>query len=61
MMRIVKVGKEIRLTMTNEEKAEITERNSLELHIGYLNVLQQDISKVLTELLPKVKKKNGFK
>jgi len=60
-MRIVKVGKEIRLTMTNEEKAEITERNSLELHIGYLNVLQQDISKVLTELLPKVKKKNGFK
>jgi|TARA_B100001939_G_C16617860_1_gene477927 hypothetical protein len=60
-MRIVKVGKEIRLTMTNEEKAEITERNSLDLHIGYLNVLQQDISKVLTELLPKVKKKNGFK
>lgn len=60
-MRIVKVGKEIRLTMTNEEKAEITERNSLDLHIGYLNVLQQDISKVLTELLPKVKNKNGFK
>jgi len=60
-MRIVKVGKEIRLTMTNEEKAEIKERNSLDLHIGYLNVLQQDISKVLTELLPKVKKKNGFK
>lgn len=60
-MRIVKIGKEIRLTMTNEEKAEITERNSLDLHIGYLNVLQQDISKVLTELLPKVKKKNGFK
>jgi|TARA_E500000318_G_C3477663_1_gene179150 hypothetical protein len=60
-MRIVKIGKEIRLTMTNEEKAEITERNSLDLHIGYLNVLQQDISKVLTELLPKVKKKNGYK
>lgn len=60
-MRIIKVGKEIRLTMTNEEKAEITERNSLDLHIGYLNVLQQDISKVLTELLPKVKKKNGYK
>ena len=59
-MRIVKVGKEIRLTMTNEEKAEITERNSLDLHIGYLNVLQQDISKILTELLPKVKKKNGY-
>ena len=60
-MRIEKIGKEIRLTMTNEEKAEITERNSLDLHIGYLNVLQQDISKVLTELLPKVKKKNGYK
>tara|TARA_R100000900_G_scaffold34617_1_gene28220 strand:- start:37 stop:216 length:180 start_codon:yes stop_codon:yes gene_type:complete len=59
-MRIVKVGKEIRLTMTNEEKDEITERNSLDLHIGYLNVLQQDISKILTELLPKVKKKNGY-
>lgn len=56
-MRIIKVGKEIRLTMTNEEKEEITERNSLDLHIGYLNVLQQDISKILTELLPKVKKK----
>jgi hypothetical protein len=55
-MRIVKVGNQIRLTMTNEEKAEITERNSLDMHIGYLNVLQQDISKVLTELLPKVKK-----
>ena len=56
-MRIVKVGKEIRLTMTNEELAEVTERNSLDLHISYLNVLQQDISKILTELLPKVKKK----
>ena len=55
-MRIIKVGKEIRLTMTNEELAEITERNSLDLHIGYLNVLQQDISKVISELLPKVKK-----
>ncbi len=59
-MRIIKVGKEIRLTMTNEEKEEITERNSLDMHIGYLNVLQQDISKILTELLPKVKKKNGY-
>ena len=56
-MRIVKVGKEIRLTMTNEELEEITERNSIDLHIGYLNVLQQDISKILTELLPKIKKK----
>lgn len=56
-MRIIKVGKEIRLTMTNEELAEVTERNSIDLHIGYLNVLQQDISKILTELLPKVKKK----
>ena len=56
-MGIVKVGKEIRLTMTNEELAEVTERNSIDLHIGYLNVLQQDISKILTELLPKVKKK----
>lgn len=55
-MRIVKVGNQIRLTMTNEELAEVTERNSLDLHIGYLNVLQQDLSKVLTELLPKVKK-----
>jgi hypothetical protein len=55
-MRIVKVGNQIRLTMTNEELAEVTERNSLDIHIGYLNVLQQDISKILTELLPKVKK-----
>jgi len=55
-MRIVKVGNQIRLTMTNEELTEVTERNSLDLHIGYLNVLQQDLSKVMTELLPKVKK-----
>jgi hypothetical protein len=43
--------------MTNEELAEVTERNSIDMHIGHLNVLQQDLSKVLTELLPKVKKK----
>jgi hypothetical protein len=55
-MRIVKVGNQIRLTMTNEELAEVTERNSIDMHIGHLNVLQQDISKVITELLPKVKK-----
>ena len=55
-MRIVKVGNQIRITMTNEEKAEITERNSLDIHVGHLNVLQQDMSKVMTELLPKVKK-----
>jgi len=55
-MRIIKVGNQIRITMTNEEKAEITERNSLDIHVGHLNVLQQDMSKVMTELLPKVKK-----
>lgn len=55
-MRIIKVGNQIRLTMTNEELTEVTQRNSIDMHIGYLNVLQQDISKVLTELLPKVKK-----
>ena len=55
-MRIIKVGNPIRLTMTNEEKAEITDRNSLDIHIGYLNVLQQDISKIISELLPKVRK-----
>ena len=55
-MRIIKVGNQIRLTMTNEELNEVNERNSIDMHIGYLNVLQQDLSKVLTELLPKVKK-----
>lgn len=55
-MRIVRIGNKIRLTMTNEELAEVTERNSIDMHIGHLNVLQQDVSKVLTELLPKVKK-----
>lgn len=55
-MRIIKVGNQIRLTMTNEELTEVTQRNSIDMHIGYLNVLQQDISKILTELLPKVKK-----
>jgi len=43
--------------MTNEELAEVTERNSIDMHIGHVNSLQQDLSKVLTELLPKVKKK----
>ena len=55
-MRIIKVGNQLRITMTNEELTEITERNSLDIHIGYLNVLQQDMSKIMTELLPKVKK-----
>jgi hypothetical protein len=55
-MRIIKVGNQLRITMTNEELAEITQRNSLDIHIGHLNVLQQDMSKVMTELLPKVKK-----
>jgi hypothetical protein len=55
-MRIIKVGNQIRLTMTNEELAEVNERNSIDMHIGHLNVLQQDVSKILTELLPKVKK-----
>lgn len=50
------MGNQIRLTMTNEELSEVTNRNSLDLHIGYLNILQQDLSKVMTELLPKVKK-----
>ena len=56
-MRIIKVGNEIRLTMTNEEKQEITERNSIDMHIGHLNVLFDDISKVITEVLPKIKKR----
>lgn len=56
-MRIIKVGNEIRLTMTNEEKQEITERNSIDMHIGHLNILFEDISKVITEVLPKIKKR----
>ena len=51
------MGNEIRLTMTNEEKQEITERNSIDMHIGHLNVLFEDISKVITEVLPKIKKR----
>ena len=46
----------INVDLTNEELAEVNERNSIDMHIGHLNVLQQDVSKVLTELLPKVKK-----
>ena len=55
-MRVIKVGNQIRLIMTNEELNEVTQRNSIDMHIGHLNVLQQDISKILTELLPNVKK-----
>ena len=55
-MRVIKVGNQIRLIMTNEELNEVTQRISIDMHIGHLNVLQQDISKILTELLPNVKK-----
>lgn len=50
-MRIVKVVNQIRLTMTNEEKQAITERNSLDVDIGLLKVLFDDISKIVVEEL----------
>lgn len=50
-MRIVRVVNKIRITMTNEEKQAITERNSLDVDIGLLKVLFEDISKVVVDEL----------
>ena len=54
-MRIIRIGNKIRLTMTNEEKEAITERNSLDVDIGLLRVLFDDISKIIIEMLPSIK------
>jgi len=54
-MRIIRIGNKIRLTMTNEEKELITERNSLDVDIGLLRVLFDDISKIIVEMLPSIK------
>lgn len=54
-MRIIRIGNKIRLTMTNEEKEAITERNSLDVDIGLLRVLFDDISKIIVEMLPSIK------
>jgi len=54
-MRIIRIGNKIRLTMTNEEKELITERNSLDVDIGLLRVLFDDISKIIIEMLPSIK------
>jgi len=54
-MRVIRIGNKIRLTMTNEEKELITERNSLDVDIGLLRVLFDDISKIIVEMLPNIK------
>jgi hypothetical protein len=55
-MRIVRVVNKIRLTMTNEEKQAITERNSLDIDIGLLRVLFDDISKLVVNELSNIQK-----
>lgn len=56
-MRVVKVAKKIRLTFTNEELEQITERNSLDIDMGYLRILFDDISKIIVEILPTIKQR----
>jgi len=56
-MRIVKVVNKIRITMTNEEKQAITERNSLDVDIGLLRVLFDDISKIVVDELKNIQTK----
>jgi len=56
-MRIVRIGNKIRLTMTNEELSEVTERNSIDMHIGHLRILFDDASKIIVEMLPSIRKK----
>jgi len=55
-MRIVKVVNKIRITMTNEEKQAITDRNSLDVDIGLLKVLFDDISKLVVHELGNIQK-----
>lgn len=53
-MRIVKVVNRLRITMTNEEVKAITERNSLDIDIGLLKVLFDDISKLVVDELKNI-------
>jgi len=53
-MRIVKVVNKLRITMTNEEVKAITERNSLDIDIGLLKVLFDDISKLVVDELKNI-------
>lgn len=55
-MRIVRVVNKLRITMTNEEKQAITERNSLDIDIGLLRVLFDDISKLVVNELSNIQK-----
>jgi hypothetical protein len=43
--------------MTNEELSEVTERNSIDMHIGHLRILFDDASKIIVEMLPSIRKK----
>lgn len=58
-MRIVRIGNQIRLTMTNQERDEINERNAIDMGIGHLRVLFEDIAKIIAEMLPSIKKRKG--
>ena len=53
-MRIVRVVNKLRITMTNEEVKAITERNSLDIDLGLLKVLFDDISKLVVDELKNI-------
>lgn len=55
-MRIVRVVNKLRITMTNEEKEAITKSNSLDIDIGLLRVLFDDISKLVVNELSNIQK-----
>lgn len=55
-MRIVRVVNKLRITMTNEEVKAITKSNSLDIDIGLLRVLFDDISKLVVNELSNIQK-----
>lgn len=56
-MRLVRIGNQFRFTFTNEEKAQIKDNNSLDMHIGHLRILFDDLSKIIVDMLPSIKRK----
>ena len=55
-LRIVRVGNQIRFTFTNEELSEVKNNNSLDVSIGLLRVLFVDITNIISNMMPKLKK-----
>ena len=56
-MRIVRIGNKTRVTCTKDEIDNFNENCHLEIHIGLLKVLFNDITKIIAEMLPSLRSK----